>query len=86
TPLAQAATINMEGPSPFIAVVLGGQDFLDPATVTTDTYSYALTDNRLASIAEAGGHTRSFIYDAAGNTTYDNRSGGVYALQNPEKS
>ncbi|MEO1538082.1 MAG: RHS repeat domain-containing protein [Pseudomonadota bacterium] len=59
----------MEGPSPFIAVVLGGQDFLDPATVTTDTYSYALTDNRLASMAEASGHARTFTYDAAGNST-----------------
>ena len=59
----------MEGPSPFIAVMLGGQDFLDPATVSTDTYSYALTDNRLASIAEASGHTRTFTYDPAGNTT-----------------
>lgn len=61
TPLAQAATINMEGPSPFIAVVLGGQDFLDPATVTTDTYSYALTDNR------SGGGFR-YTYDALERT------------------
>lgn len=46
--------------------------------MTTDTYTYGPTDNRLASIAEAGGHTRTFTYDAAGNTTYDNRSGGGY--------
>ncbi|MEO1538079.1 MAG: hypothetical protein AAFR73_10135 [Pseudomonadota bacterium] len=78
TPLADPATINMEGPSPFIAVVLGGQDFLDPATVTTDTYTCGVSDNRLASIAEGSGHTRTFTYDAAGNTTYDNRSGLGY--------
>ncbi len=78
TPLEQAATIALEGPSPFYAVILGGQDFLDPGTVTTDTYTYGPTDNRLASIAEAGGHTRTFTYDASGNTTYDNRSGGGY--------
>lgn len=57
--LASAATINMEGPSPFIAVVLGGQDFLDPATVTTDTCSYGVTDNGPPSFAEAGGRTRT---------------------------
>ena len=28
--------------------------------------------------ASPGGHTRTFTYDAAGNTTYDNRSGGGY--------
>ena len=47
-------------------------------TTTTDNYSYGASDNRLASIAEVGGHTRSFTHDAAGNVTYDNRSGGGF--------
>ena len=46
--------------------------------VLTDTYTYPLTSNRLESIAEAGGFNRAFTYDAAGNVTYDNRSGGGY--------
>jgi len=45
-------------------------------TTTTDTYSYLATDNRLASIA--GSTARTFTHDAAGNVTYDNRSGAGY--------
>ena len=45
-------------------------------TTTTDTYNYLATDNRLASIA--GGTTRTFTHDAAGNVTYDNRVGQGY--------
>ena len=45
---------------------------------TVNDWIAPLTDNRLASIAEAGGHTRSFTHDAAGNVTYDNRSVGGY--------
>ncbi|NSX55970.1 RHS repeat domain-containing protein [Parasulfitobacter algicola] len=43
----------------------------------TDTYSYPLTDNRLAAIS--GATSRSFTYDAAGNVTYDNRTGQAYS-------
>ena len=45
-------------------------------TTTTDTYSYTGTSNLLQSVA--GGSTRGFTYDAAGNVTYDNRSGTGY--------
>ena len=38
--------------------------------------NYLATDNRLASIS--GGSTRTFTHDAAGNVTYDNRSGTGY--------
>ena len=49
----------------------------DPfATAITDTYSYPATSNRLQSVA--GGQARSFTYDAAGNVTYDARSGTGY--------
>jgi YD repeat-containing protein len=41
----------------------------------TDTYTYPTTNNRLQSIALGSGGIRSFTYDAAGNVTYDNRSG-----------
>ena len=46
--------------------------------VASDIYSYFATSNRLDQIAEASGHTRTFTDDAAGNVTYDNRSGGGY--------
>lgn len=50
----------------------------DGSTVTTDTYSYPLTSNRLQSVALGAGGTRSLTYDAAGNVTYDNQTGGGY--------
>ncbi|WP_208353054.1 RHS repeat domain-containing protein [Pseudaestuariivita rosea] len=43
----------------------------------TDTYRYPATDNRLAAIS--GATSRTFTYDAAGNVTYDNRTGGGYS-------
>ena len=46
-------------------------------TPTTDSYSYATTDNRLASIS--GGTARTFTYDAAGNVTFDNSTGAAYS-------
>ena len=49
---------------------------LNPGTgLLTDSYSYLTTTNRLQSVALGAGGTRSFTYDAAGNVTYDNRSG-----------
>lgn len=75
-PHSEAASLNMGCPSPFYAVVRGGQNYFHPAMPTIDIYSYALTDRILPSIA--GGRTRTFTYDAAGNTIYDNRSGGGY--------
>jgi YD repeat-containing protein len=50
---------------PYYVVTFDPGSFLDPATVATDGYSYDQSDNRLASIAEAGGHTRAFTYSAA---------------------
>jgi YD repeat-containing protein len=44
------------------------------AVLTTDTYSYPAGNNRLSSVATGGGHTRTFTYDTAGNTTYDQRT------------
>ena len=44
------------------------------ALLTLDTYSYPAGSNRLSQVAEGGGHTRTFTYDAAGNTTYDQRT------------
>ena len=44
------------------------------AILTLDTYSYPASSNRLSQVAEGGGHTRTFSYDAAGNTTYDQRT------------
>ena len=44
------------------------------AILTLDTYSYPGSSNRLSQVAEGGGHTRTFTYDAAGNTTYDQRT------------
>jgi YD repeat-containing protein len=46
------------------------------AGVTTDTYTYPLTSNRLGSISLAAGGTRAFTYDAAGNVVSDNRGAG----------
>jgi RHS repeat-associated protein len=46
------------------------------AGVTTDTYTYPLTSNRLGSISLAAGGTRAFTYDAAGNVIADNRGAG----------
>ena len=51
------------------------------ASVATDTYLYGASDNRLAQVTEAGGHARTFTYDAAGNITYDNRTGGGYGYR-----
>ena len=52
---------------------------LNPGTgLLTDTYTYPTTNNQLQSIALGAGGTRSFTYDAAGNVTYDNRSGQGY--------
>ena len=61
---AGALTYDTTGPVPFYAVTFSPGSFLDPATATTDSYSYGASDNRLASIAEASGHTRSFTCDA----------------------
>ncbi|MFT4715854.1 MAG: RHS repeat-associated protein [Paracoccaceae bacterium] len=44
----------------------------------TDTYSYGTSDNRLVLVSESSSHQRAMTYDAAGNVTYDNRSGGGY--------
>ena len=44
----------------------------------TNTYNYPLTSNRLTSISLAAGGSRAFTYDAAGNTTLDNRSGAAF--------
>ena len=44
------------------------------AVLTTDTYSYPAGSNRLTQVARGGGHTRTFTYDAAGNTPYDQRT------------
>jgi YD repeat-containing protein len=46
--------------------------------LVTDTYSYPATSNRLTAIAQGSGGTRAFTYDAAGNVTFDNRTGGGY--------
>ncbi|WP_421700994.1 RHS repeat-associated core domain-containing protein [Aliiroseovarius sp.] len=40
---------------------------------STDSYSYPASSNRLTAIA--GATARSFTHDAAGNVTYDNRTG-----------
>jgi YD repeat-containing protein len=77
-PTAAPLGYDTSGPVPYYVVTFDPGAFLDPATVATDGYSYGTSDNRLASIAEAGGHTRAFTHDAAGNVTYDNRSGGGY--------
>jgi YD repeat-containing protein len=51
----------------------------NPGTgLVTDIYSYPSTSNRLSSIAQGAGGTRAFTYDAAGNVTFDNRTGGGY--------
>jgi RHS repeat-associated protein len=44
----------------------------------TDSYSYPATSNRLGTITLAAGGSRAFSYDAAGNVTLDNRTGGGY--------
>ena len=44
----------------------------------TDSYTYPGTSNRLGTIALAAGGSRAFTYDAAGNVTLDNRTGGGY--------
>ena len=76
--LASAASIDTSGPVPYYIVSFSGAPLIDPATLQTDVYSYPSTSNRLSQILEAGGHTRTFTHDAAGNVTYDNRSGGGY--------
>ena len=43
-----------------------------------DIYTYPATNDRLQPIALGAGGTCSFTYDAAGNVTYDNRSGQGY--------
>ncbi|MEQ6205020.1 hypothetical protein ABMC88_18440, partial [Sulfitobacter sp. HNIBRBA2951] len=48
------------------------------ATTVTDLYTYPLTSNKLESITQGAGGTRTLLYDAAGNVTYDNRNGGGY--------
>ena len=48
------------------------------ASASTDAYSYDTISNRLISIAQDGAETRRFYHDAAGNVTYDDRSGTVY--------
>ena len=44
------------------------------AVLTTDTYTYPAGNNQLSQVALGGGHTRTFTYDAAGNTTFDQRT------------
>ena len=44
----------------------------------TDSYTYPGTSNRLGGITLAAGGSRAFNYDAAGNVTLDNRTGGGY--------
>ena len=39
--------------------------------VSTDTYAYPATSNRLASITPASGPVRSYVHDGAGNVTAD---------------
>ncbi|MES0863757.1 RHS repeat-associated core domain-containing protein [Ruegeria sp. SCPT10] len=46
-------------------------------TLTTASYNYPATSNRLADIT-VGLSTRTFTHDMAGNVTYDNRSSGGY--------
>nr|MCU0910458.1 hypothetical protein [Paracoccaceae bacterium] len=78
-PTTGPATYQPSGPVPFYAVVFAPVgSFLDPATIQTDTYIYPASSNRLAQVAEAGGHTRTFLHDDAGNVLYDNRAGGGY--------
>ena len=43
-----------------------------------DLYAYPPGSNRLSSITLAAGGARAFTYDAAGNTTFDDRTGGSY--------
>jgi RHS repeat-associated protein len=50
----------------------------DGTSITTDNYNYAPNSNQLSSITLGAGGTRTFTHDAAGNITYDNRSGGGY--------
>ncbi|TQV65794.1 LamG-like jellyroll fold domain-containing protein [Aliiroseovarius halocynthiae] len=79
-------------PREFLANATGAWDTLDftydgvgnrltrsatqSGNTSTDTYAYSSLSNRLQSIT--GDAPRSFTYDAAGNTTYDNRQGGGY--------
>ena len=51
------------------------QDLNPGSGLLTDSYTYPAANNRLQSVALGSGGTRSFTYDAAGNVTYDNRSG-----------
>ena len=44
----------------------------------TDTYIYPATSNQLTAVALGAVGSRAFTYDAAGNVTYDNRTGGGY--------
>ncbi len=43
-----------------------------------DLYAYPPTSNRLSPITLAAGGNRAFTYDAAGNVTFDDRTGGSY--------
>ena len=53
---------------------------VDPGTGSvTDSYSYPTTSNRLSNIALGAGGSRALSYDAAGNVTLDDRTGGGYS-------
>lgn len=54
-----------------ISTPLGG-------TRSDDIYRFTATSNQTLRIDEPSGHQRIFTHDAAGNVTYDNRSGGGY--------
>ena len=43
-----------------------------------DLYAYPPASNRLSSITLAAGGDRAFTYDASGNVTFDDRTGGAY--------
>ena len=43
--------------------------------LTTDTYNYPATSNKLTNITRGAATPRAFTYDGAGNILTDNRSG-----------
>ncbi|WP_170157861.1 RHS repeat domain-containing protein [Litoreibacter meonggei] len=87
--LSQSETFTYEARE-FLASAVGDYGTLDysydlvgnrisrMAAGVTDSYSYGATNNRLDSVSRASAAVRTFTHDAAGNVTYDDRSGTGY--------